>query len=67
MKYNLSDKILSLYNLDFTHEKIDLDWIRENTVIIHYYGKNKPWNKSYQGKLDVFYKELKYLDKAGVI
>jgi lipopolysaccharide biosynthesis glycosyltransferase len=67
MKYNLSDKILSLYNLDLTHEKIDLDWIRENTVIIHYYGKNKPWNKSYQGKLDVFYKELKDLDKAGVI
>jgi lipopolysaccharide biosynthesis glycosyltransferase len=59
MRYNLSDRMLSLYNSDLSHDKIDLDWIRQNTVIIHYYGKQKPWKKSYLGKLDIFYHELK--------
>jgi lipopolysaccharide biosynthesis glycosyltransferase len=59
MKYNLSDRVLSFYNLDLNHDRIDLEWIRNNTVIIHYCGKQKPWNKTYQGKLDVFYQELK--------
>jgi lipopolysaccharide biosynthesis glycosyltransferase len=58
MKYNLSDRMLSIYNLDLSHDKIDLEWVRQNAVIIHYYGKQKPWNKTYQGKLDIFYREL---------
>ena len=59
MRYNLSDRILSFYNADLSHEKIDLDWVRENAVVIHYCGKNKPWSKRYRGILDVFYEELK--------
>lgn len=59
MRYNLSDRILSFYNVDINHEKLDLDWVRENAVIIHYCGKNKPWNKGYRGILHVFYEELK--------
>ena len=58
MKYNLSDRILTLYNLDPTHEKLDLDWIRKNSVIIHYCGKAKPWRENYEGTLGVFYEEL---------
>lgn len=58
MKYNLSDRILTLYNLDPTHEKLDLDWVRINSVIIHYCGKAKPWRESYEGLLGIFYKEL---------
>jgi lipopolysaccharide biosynthesis glycosyltransferase len=58
MKYNLSDRVLSIYNLDHSHEKIDLDWIRKNAVVIHYCGKQKPWKQPYLGKLDVFYQEL---------
>ncbi len=37
---------------------IDIDWIRKNTAIVHYCGKNKPWNRTYHGKLDIFYKEF---------
>ena len=59
MKYNLSDRMLAVYNSDPKHTKCDMEWIRKNTVIIHYYGKQKPWNDTYYGKLDVFYKELK--------
>lgn len=58
MKYNLSDRMLYLHNSDFRNSKIDLEWIRENAVIIHYYGKQKPWKKPYYGILNVFYDEL---------
>ena len=59
MKYNLSDRMLSFYNADPGHKKIGLEWVRENTVVIHYYGKQKPWKKPYLGMLDVFYEEVK--------
>lgn len=57
MRYNLSDRILALHNADPRNEKLDLDWVRENGVVIHYCGKNKPWNENYNGILDAFYKE----------
>lgn len=57
MIYNLSDRMLTVFNSSGT-ERRNLQWVRENTVIIHYYGKNKPWNRHYQGILDVFYREL---------
>lgn len=59
MKYNLSDRMISFYNADLNHKKIDLEWVRKHTVVIHYYGKQKPWKKPYLGILDVFYRELK--------
>lgn len=55
--YNLSDRTLSLYNADPKNEPLDLDWVRKNTVVIHYFGKNKPWKPHYRGVLDVFYRE----------
>lgn len=58
MRFNLSDRILAFYNADRSHDKVDLDWVRENSVIIHYCGKNKPWNDDYIGTLGVFYQEL---------
>lgn len=58
MKYNLSDRLLLFYNAAPANKNVDLDWVRKNAVIIHYYGKNKPWNSRYKGKLDVFYREL---------
>lgn len=56
--YNLSERILAIYNALHPEAIRDLDWVRENTRIIHYCGKNKPWNANYLGKLDVFYHEL---------
>lgn len=35
----------------------NLDWVRTNSAIIHYCGRNKPWKKNYKGKLDVFWHE----------
>lgn len=59
MHYNLRDRILVLYNVEAGHEKRDLNWVREDGVIIHYYGKQKPWKKIYLGILDVFLKKVK--------
>lgn len=60
MRYNLSDRMLVVYNSNPNNkQKLDLDWVRKNTVIIHYYGKQKPWKKPYFGSLDTFYRELK--------
>ncbi len=58
MRYNLSDRILGFYNADHLRDRIDLDWVRRNTAIIHYCGKNKPWKEGYTGTLGVFYQEL---------
>ena len=58
LKYNLSDRVLAFYNSTPGNYKIDLDWIQNNTVIIHYCGRQKPWNKNYVGVLDRFYKQI---------
>ena len=58
LKYNLGERVLTLYNINNSKNKLTLKWIKENTVIIHFYGRNKPWNKEYIGALDVFYKKI---------
>ena len=59
--YNLSDRAITLFNIR-NHEKglkIDLTWVEKNTIIIHFYGKNKPWNEDYHGILKVYYDRYK--------
>jgi len=54
-RYNMTER---LYQMHAPFEKgLDLDWVRKNSVIIHYCGRNKPWKENYVGQLDVFYKE----------
>lgn len=57
LRYNLSDRLIRAYNADPRNEKIDLQWVRENAAILHFYGKNKPWKKHYNGILDALYWE----------
>ncbi len=61
--YNLSDRILAVYNTNPAHPHHNLHWVRQHTVIIHYCGRNKPWKPGYVGILDVFYRELKEQQK----
>lgn len=58
MRYNLSDRILTLYNADPKNPTLDVAWVRRNTSIVHYCGKNKPWKDNYIGSLGIFYHEL---------
>ena len=57
VKYNLNDRVLTYHNLSPKNERLDLNWVRENAVIIHYFGRNKPWKEHYHGFLNVFYHE----------
>lgn len=54
-KYNMTER---LYKQHAPFEKgFDTQWVRDNSVIIHYCGKNKPWKSNYIGQLDIFYNE----------
>jgi len=55
--YNLSDRYKLLYEFRFRAKtnKIAIDWIEKNTVIIHYCGRNKPWRSNYRGVLNHYY------------
>ena len=54
LKYNLGDRNLNYYNLNNPKNKIGMKWICKNTVIIHYYGRNKPWIVDIEESLDNF-------------
>ncbi len=55
-RYNMTE---NLYLLHSPFEKnLNLEWVRKNSVIIHYCGRNKAWKDNYIGYLDVFYKEV---------
>ena len=56
--YNLSEKYLIHHNFDLTAQPVDLDWIRANTVFVHYCGRNKPWRDGYIGTLGRFYRSF---------
>lgn len=58
LRYNLSDRVLAFHNAKSQQEKLDVEWVRKNTVIIHYCGKSKPWKEHYHGSLGIFYQEL---------
>ncbi len=47
--FNLDEKVFK------RERKIDLEWVRNNTSIIHYNGSDKPWKPKYKGKLAEFY------------
>lgn len=55
LKYNLSERLFTIYNFEHLSDRKSIDWVQNNTCIIHYCGKNKPWNKKYYGKLNRFY------------
>jgi len=54
-RYNMTERLFLRY-APF-ERALDLDWVRRNSVIIHYCGRNKPWKPHYRGKLNVFYCE----------
>ena len=53
--YNLDEKTV-IYN---RRRVRNLRWVEENTVIVHYNGKYKPWKKGYKGMLAPFWFKFK--------
>ncbi len=67
LRYNLSERCFHLYNLrpENWENPLTLDWVRQNTAIVHYCGRNKPWKEKYIGSLNCFYLELEQQAKTG--
>jgi lipopolysaccharide biosynthesis glycosyltransferase len=57
-KYNLGDRALRMHELDPLKQTLSKEWIAQNTSIIHYYGKHKPWKNPSGSILDSFYHEV---------
>lgn len=59
--YNLDEKTFKKYSSGSAgNKRISLDWVRKNTVVIHFNGKHKPWSdKHYSGKLGEFFERYK--------
>lgn len=61
LQYNLGEKFYLSCQLrprSVAEGRPDLAWVRQNTVLIHYCGRNKPWKPRYIGELGVFYDEF---------
>ncbi len=54
--YNLSDRYIKFYNMRNPKNKVDIEWVEKNNIIIHYIGRNKPWKDNYKGILKSIYK-----------
>ncbi len=52
LQYNLDEKYYNMYNMNpyVFFNRVDIPWVKRNTVIIHFNGKNKPWNRRYRGQ-----------------
>ena len=61
--YNMTDRLYVRCSA-LPSERLSLDWVRQNTVVVHYLGKPKPWQKNYIGPLGVFYQEELALTRA---
>ena len=53
--YNLDERTFRYFK---EHEGWTLDTVSEQTAIIHYNGKCKPWLEGYEGELNRFYPEV---------
>lgn len=64
-RYNLDEKVFRRYSSNRVRKskRIDLDWVRKNTSVIHFNGKHKPWREcaDYIGKLGEFFEQNKII------
>lgn len=63
-RYNMTERLFAFHRQ--AGDRMDLDFVRENSAVIHYCGRNKPWKNNYIGKLDCFYKEAETKYRAMV-
>ena len=58
-KYNLDEKTYMFFH-NRLFNRIDLNWVDKNTVIVHFNGGKKPWGeKKYRGKLGVYFERFR--------
>ena len=59
--YNLDEKIFFAKSFRiYTSQPINREWVRNNTVIVHYNGSYKPWKtKKYFGRLGEYFEKYR--------
>jgi len=60
--YNYDTRYYNYYKI-ITNNACDMDYVMTNTVILHFCGKKKPWQKGYSGK---FYSLYKHYEKKAI-
>lgn len=60
--YNYDARNYSTYLLK-TKGEADMGWIMENTVILHFCGRDKPWKKNHRSRFTSLYKHYMNLSK----
>lgn len=53
--YNLDERTYKYFN---KRKRFDLNAVKQETAIVHYNGKYKPWNDGYKGVLNCFYPKV---------
>lgn len=46
--------------------RMDMDWVMEHTAILHFCGKNKPWDPKYRGRFSALYKHYRCLAERDI-
>jgi len=54
--YNMTDRLL--LHPDTIEKGVNLEWVANNTAIIHFCGRNKPWKDRYTGQLGFIYHHI---------
>lgn len=54
--YNMNDRLF--FSTESIKKGITVEWVAENSVVIHYFGRNKPWKDSYVGFLGYMYHDV---------
>ena len=58
--WNYDARRFSTYKLN-SGGRYDMDWIMQNTVFLHFCGKQKPWKSSHSSRFSSLYKHYMYL------
>lgn len=56
--YNMTEKMM--LSPKSIKNDVDFNWVDQNSAIVHYCGRNKPWKDNYNGVLDCFYNRFSY-------
>ena len=54
--YNMTDRLL--LHPDTAERGVNMEWVAQNTAIIHFCGRNKPWKDRYMGPLGYIYHHI---------
>lgn len=61
--YNMTERLLTRAALR-PQSEVNAQWVLENSCIVHYIGRNKPWKPHYHGKLGGLYTKYEQMLKV---